>query len=252
MFCAKCGAPLPESSQFCDRCGASTTAQTNPAFAQAALATELGKTSGKALGSLITGIFGLLLFPAAIVAIILGHISRSEIRKSNGGLQGAGMALTGLILGYAGIAFIPMILIIAAIAIPNLLRARIAANEASSVSSVRTIVTAEDVYKSNYLVVGYTCTLSNLDGYGESSPSADHALLIDSQLASGSKSGYRFVLQNCMSYEKGGPGKFQVLAYPVSRNQSGVRAFCSDETGVIRYEPNGSADDCLAKGEPLQ
>src|SRR6266852_2316609 len=75
-----------------------------PASAQVAVPTEAGKTSGKALGSLISGIFGLLLFPVAIVAIILGHISRSEIRKSNGRLQGAGMALTGLIFGYAGIA----------------------------------------------------------------------------------------------------------------------------------------------------
>jgi predicted lipid-binding transport protein (Tim44 family) len=185
MFCAKCGAPLPESSQFCDRCGASTTAQTNPAFAQAALATEPGKTSGKALGSLITGIFGLLLFPAAIVAIILGHISRSEIRKSNGGLQGAGMALTGLILGYAGIAFIPMILIIAAIAIPNLLRAKIAANEASAVHWVRQINNAEITYNLTYPAVGYTCTLSNLGGSEPASPSADRALLIDNSIASG-------------------------------------------------------------------
>ncbi len=106
MFCANCGATLQESSQFCDRCGAPT----NPASAQVAVPTEAGKTSGKALGSLISGIFGLLLFPVAIVAIILGHISRSEIHKSNGRLQGAGMALTGLIFGYAGIAFIPIIL----------------------------------------------------------------------------------------------------------------------------------------------
>src|SRR6266852_9572336 len=105
MFCANCGATLQESSQFCDRCGAPTTTQANPASAQVAVPTEAGKTSGKALGSLISGIFGLLLFPVAIVAIILGHISRSEIHKSNGRLQGAGMALTGLIFGYAVIAF---------------------------------------------------------------------------------------------------------------------------------------------------
>src|SRR5713226_10287701 len=132
MFCAKCGATLQESSQFCDRCGTPTAVQPKPASAQVASPIEAGKTSGRALGSLITGIFGLLLFPLAIVAIILGHISRSEIRKSNG-LQGAGMALTGLIFGYAGIAFIPLILIVSALAIPNLLRARIAANEASAV-----------------------------------------------------------------------------------------------------------------------
>jgi type IV pilus assembly protein PilA len=251
MFCPKCGAPLPESSQFCDRCGAPTTAQPNPASAHVTSPTEAGETSGKALGSLITGIFGLLLFPAAIVAIILGHISRSEIRKSNGRLRGAGMALAGLIFGYAGIAFIPMILIIAAIAIPNLLRARIAANEASAVHLVREINTAEITYNLTYPAAGYTCTLSNLGGSEPASPSPERALLLNDSSASGTKYGYRFVVQNCVRLEKG-EGKYQIVAYPVSRNQSGVRAFCSDETGIIRFDPNASPDDCLANGEPLR
>lgn len=86
-------------------------------------------TSGKAIASLICGIFFFIL-PAAIVAVILGHLSCSEIGKSLGRIRGRGLALAGLILGYFGVAFIPFILIIAAIAIPNLLRARIAANEA--------------------------------------------------------------------------------------------------------------------------
>jgi len=118
MFCAKCGAPLPESSQFCDRCGASTTAQTNPAFVQAAWQPNPARQR-KSSGKFNHGNFRVALFPAAIVAIILGHISRSEIRKSNGGCKEPEWLVTGLILGYAGIAFIPMILIIAAIAIPT-------------------------------------------------------------------------------------------------------------------------------------
>jgi type IV pilus assembly protein PilA len=228
MFCAKCGAQLPESNQFCDRCGAPTSAQTNPS-AVAPLPTGPSETSGKALASLITGILGLPFFPVAIAAIILGHISQSEIRRSNGRLQGAGMAMTGLILGYAGIAFIPIILIIAAIAIPNLLRARIAANEASAVRSVRQIVNAEATYYLAYPDAGYTCTLSSLAGGERSAPSAARTRLIDDRLASGTKNGYQFVIQNCVRPEKG-EGKYQVVAYPVSRNQTGVRAVCSDET----------------------
>ena len=251
MFCAKCGATLQESSQFCDRCGAPTAVQPKPASAQVASPIEAGKTSGKALGSLITGIFGLLLFPLAIVAIILGHISRSEIHKSNGRLQGAGMALTGLIFGYVGIAFIPLILIVAAIAIPNLLRARIAANEASAVHSVRQIVSAEATYYLAYPNAGYTCTLSSLAGGERPSPSAAKTRLIDDRLAMGEKYGYRFVVQNCVHPETG-EGKYQVVAYPVSRNQTGVRAFCSDETGVIKFDTSGSPDDCLANGERLR
>jgi type IV pilus assembly protein PilA len=249
MFCSKCGATLQETSQFCDHCGAPATAQANVASAQSALPTGTGDTSGKAVGSLIAGIFGFF-FPAAVVAIVLGHISRSEIRKSNGHLRGSGMALAGLILGYAGISLIPL-LIIAAIAIPNLLRARIAANEASAVGSVRTINVAEISYLSAYPTVGYACALSTLGGGGQSSPSPDHAHFIDSALESGTKHGYRIVLQNCAN-SGNGHGKYEVVAYPVSRNQSGVRAFCSDETAVIWFDAGGSLDDCLANRLPLQ
>jgi len=75
------------------------------------------ETSGMAVASLV---FGCLFFilPAAIVAIILGHLSKSEIAKSAGRLKGAGMALAGLILGYVGVAFIPFLLIGIAILIP--------------------------------------------------------------------------------------------------------------------------------------
>src|SRR5437879_12596996 len=90
-----------------------------------------------AIASLICCILFFFL-PSAIVAIIMGHLSLSDIRRSAGRLGGRGMAIAGLVLGYTGLAIIP-VLIIAAIAIPNLLRARMAANEASAVGSLRTI-----------------------------------------------------------------------------------------------------------------
>lgn len=249
MFCPKCGAGLQDGSQFCDRCGASTSVQPNSVAAQNGVPIEPGKSSGKALGSLITGVFGLPFFPFAIVAIVLGHISRSEIRKSNGRLQGEGMALAGLILGYAGIAFIPIILIIAAIAIPNLLRARMAANEASAVGAIRTINTAEISYRFSYPDIGYACALQTLGGES-ASPSKEHAGLIDDALASGSKHGYRFVLQNCVNSGSGST-TYQIVAYPATVNQTGVRAFCSDEKAIIKVDPNGSREDCAANGEPI-
>jgi type II secretory pathway pseudopilin PulG len=221
-----------------------------PASTQGVESVAAGRTSGKALASLITGIFGLLLFPASIVAIILGHISRSEIRGSNGRLQGAGLALSGLILGYAGIALIPLVLIVAAIAIPNLLRARIAANESSAVHSIRRIVAAEATYVLAYPDVGYTCDLANLAGSANSASSTTKSQLIGRHLASGTAYGYRFVVQNCLRPDKGG-GKYQVVAYPLSRNQTGVKAFCSDETAIVRFDSGGSPDDCLTHGEQL-
>jgi type IV pilus assembly protein PilA len=247
MFCSKCGDALLENNQFCSRCGAPTTAESNPTAAPAALPIETGETSGKAIGSLITGVCGLLLFPAAIAAIILGHISRSEIRKSNGRLQGAGMAITGLIFGYLVIAFIP-ILIIAAIAIPNLLRARIAANESSAVASVRTLNTAQVSYNSAYPKVGFAASLSNLSGTSCSPPSSTGACLIDTVLASGTKHGYVFALSGVT----GTPAStYQFVASPIVPKQTGVRYFCSLEDGVVRYS-SATISTCDATVDPLQ
>jgi len=250
MFCSKCGAAIPENSQFCNRCGHLVM----PAGAQHTAAPtappptlEPAGTSGKALASLVTGIFGLLLFPIAIAAIILGHMSRSEIRKSNGRLKGDGMATGGLVMGYGAFAIIPFILIIAAIAIPNLLRARMAANESSAVHLVKEINTAEGMYRTAYPDVGFTCTLSNLGGNKSSAPSSDQAQLLEDRVTSGEVHGYRLELRNCVNSEADGH-KYQVVAYPVVRHQTGVRTFCSDESGVVRVDAGGSADDCLASG----
>ena len=198
------------------------------------------ETSGKAVGSLVCGIINI--FPLSVVAIILGHISLSEIKKSAGRLQGRGLAIAGLVLGYLGVAFIPFILIVAAIAIPNLLRAKIAANEAAAMGSVRTLVTAETSYSAMNPTKGYTCSLPDLASAG----------LITGPLASGEKTGYRFELQNCTSETDGGPAtKFQITAVPLKFNATGVRAFCADESAVLRVS-HGSAETCLANSVPLE
>ncbi len=198
---------------------------------------------------MITGIFGLLFFLPAIAAIILGHISRSEIRKSNGRLKGNGMATAGLVMGYGMIAMIPFILIIAAIAIPNLLRARMAANEASAVHTVREINTAEITYQTTYPTAGFTCRLASLGGRNQPTPSAEHAQLLEDRIVAGQNSGYRFVLENCVNTET--DHKYQVVALPLVRHQTGVRTFCSDESGVIKAGEGESAEECLANGSPL-
>jgi len=250
MFCSKCGTAMLDSSRFCDQCGQPAPGQPGTAAPGPAPSLAPEQTSGKALASMITGIFGLLFFFPAIAAIILGHMSRSEIRHSNGRLKGNGMATAGLVMGYGMIAVIPFILIIAAIAIPNLLRARIAANEASAVAALRTVNTAELSYQSEYPKVGFACNLPALGGHGPSAPSADHAQLIDESLAAGWKNGYSFEIRNCV-YDVVEGNKYQVVAYPRVRNQSGVRAFCSDQTGIVRVDAGGSPEDCLSDGRPL-
>ncbi len=144
---------------------------------------------------------------------------------------------------------VAIILIIAAIAIPNLLRARIAANESSAVASLRTINTAEISYNSSYPTVGFSATLAALSGTGASCtpPSSATACLIDSTLASGTKSGYSFALA-------GGSGTpvptYQANANPLVANQTGVRFFCSVADAVIRVSPAGAA--CAGTETPLQ
>src|SRR6201987_2530970 len=87
---------------------------------------------------------------------------------------------------------VAIILIIAAIAIPNLLRARMAANEASAVASIRTINTGMITYNSTYPTVGYATTLAALGGASPCTPSSTTACLIDGVLSAGTKSGYTF------------------------------------------------------------
>ncbi len=139
---------------------------------------------------------------------------------------------------------VAIILIIAAIAIPNLLRSRIAANEASAVGSIRTINTAEVTYASTYPTVGFT-GLANLGGAGGASTGAG---LVDSVLASGSKSSYNFAATAADQTATGVFTTYTVTGDPVSA-QTGQRHFFSDQSGVIRFNISGTAD---GSSTPLQ
>jgi type IV pilus assembly protein PilA len=132
---------------------------------------------------------------------------------------------------------VAIILIIAAIAIPNLLHAKMAANESSAVGSIRTINTAEISYQSAYPTVGYAATLSNLGGISPCVPSSTTACLIPSDLAAGFKSGYNFA-----AIGSGGPPMVQYYAtgVPTVVNQTGIRSFCSFEDAVVRVQPSGA------------
>ena len=126
---------------------------------------------------------------------------------------------------------VAIILVIAAIAIPNLLRARIAANEASAVGSLRSLNTAQITYDSSYPTVGFATTLASLAGVNCAPPGSSGACLIDTQLASGSKSGYSFT-EGGLS---GTPNAtYQFRADPLSPNTTGVRYFCTFADAVIR------------------
>jgi type IV pilus assembly protein PilA len=126
---------------------------------------------------------------------------------------------------------VAIILIIGAIAIPSLLRARIAANEASAVSSLRALNTAQITYQSTYPTVGYATSLSSLSGTSCLPPGVSGACMIDTQLASGTKSGYSFTLTGT----SGTPNAtYQFIASPIAPNGTGSRYFCSFADAVVR------------------
>ena len=139
---------------------------------------------------------------------------------------------------------VAIILTIAAIAIPNLVRARISANETSAVASLRAITTAETSYSTTYPLVGYTCSLTDLGPPAPGSPpNQNGADMLDQILSGGVKSGYQFGLQGC----GGTPSPvYTSSAVPLNVGGTGIRAFCSATPGVINFAPNGLLATCLA------
>ncbi len=136
---------------------------------------------------------------------------------------------------------VAIILIIAAIAIPNLMRSKMAANEASAVGSVRTINTAEVTYSSSW-GIGYAADLASLgsNAAGACTATSTNACLIDNILTGGNKSGYTFAAAGTLA-SNGVNNGFEVNATPVTVGQTGQRAFCSDQSGVIRFNTTGTA-----------
>ena len=149
---------------------------------------------------------------------------------------------------------VAIILIIAAIAIPNLLRARMAANESSAVASIRTINTAQVTYNSAYPTVGFAVGIGNLGGAAGAAcvPSSTTACLIDSVLSNATtvakaKSGYVFsLLGTATTYWAG--------TRPATANTTGIRGFCAIQDAVVRVDPagsNGTSEAACAVFNPL-
>ena len=138
---------------------------------------------------------------------------------------------------------VAIILIIAAIAIPNLLRARMAANESAAASSIRTINTAEVSYVTAYPTDGYG-TLAKLGGTSSAcatGPTNANACLIDDVLATNGgtkgKGGYNFAA----APEGTSNTTYAASAAPVTVGSTGQRDFCSVEDAVVRFSTAGTA-----------
>jgi len=137
----------------------------------------------------------------------------------------AGFSLIELLIVVA------IILIIAAIAIPNFIRSKIAANEAATVANMRNICTAEIAYTTAYSI-GFSATLLDLGGTGI--PSSTSAGLIDDILANGVKSGYQYTYTPTFPDPNGQFQSFTLNTQPQNPGSTGQRYFYTDQSGVIR------------------
>ena len=252
-FCLGCGTSMAEGERFCGNCGTDSSSSATTAPDPAVAFGLPPETSGKAIVSLISSFFSLFL-PFALVAIIFGHLSLSEIRKSPGRLKGRGLAIAGLVLGYLGVIATIGLITFAIISAAKLEKARgtiktgktvytgqVTTKRPSAVSALRSFNTAEIAFAQAHPAVGYTCSVEELS----------HIWGISGDLDQVRKNGYLVTLQGCASAKANGPvTKYQVVAYPTP-GKARLPAFCSNESDVIKIDWSGSPQDCLKKGADL-
>ena len=138
---------------------------------------------------------------------------------------------------------VAIILVIAAIAIPNLMRARMAANDSSAAGSMHAIDAAEVGYFGTYENIGFPATLTPLGGADPCTATAATACFIDNSLATNGggngKSGYSFAASGSSSAGSPNNNQFYATATPNS-NLTGTRAYCSTDDMVVRLQPSGN------------
>ena len=177
---------------------------------------------------LTLALFAFVGAPLFSLAVILGHIARLKLRKSEGRFESWGPSVSGLSLGYFGLAVAAVFFV--SFHNSDLLGGR-SAYEASAIGSLRTINRACEAYKSAHPAAGFPENLAELP-YSEKTPGAEWQ--IDPKIAGGERYGYRFTYIP----KKDGNGQietYEVFADPVSEGRSGTRHFFVDQSGIFRF-----------------
>jgi hypothetical protein len=142
---------------------------------------------------------------------------------------------------------ITVVLILAAIFNPVQVDSRVARNEASAIGSLRALVTLQRRYATDNPSKGFACELAQLRNVTPRNGESDHVALLVSE----SYAGYRFSLTGCEVDPNGVVIRYKATAMPRLPGETGVRAFCEDQTGEFWYATNGSAENCLGERRPL-
>jgi type II secretory pathway pseudopilin PulG len=250
--CKRCGKPLPEVSRQAPRgaqppqqdytgynynagqsynagqdYNAGYNAGYNYAYTPDYSDANAKKRKGHAVASLVIGVLGLFTFGivliGSIVGTILGIVAMKKQSSAPAVYGGRGLAIAGVVVNILGLVMVVPIGIVAAIAIPNLLASRRAANEASAIRTLRTIAAAEDTYRAT-AGAGKYADINQLAAAG----------LIEKQLLSGPKHDYVFNVTVS-------GGDFDATATPTA-DSSNARSFCvSSANGGsgIRFRNDG-------------
>jgi type II secretory pathway pseudopilin PulG len=184
--------------------------------------------TGWATASLVMGIsnfllLGIFLIPT-IVGIVVSVVALNKIKRWPHVYGGKGLAVGGLVTNIVSIVALIPVMIIAAIAIPNLMASRRAANEGATIRALRIIHSAEQTYQST-------------EGNGDYGSLNDlrRTSLISEDMAREIRSGYRYKLE-AVKHTRESLATFTVVAVPTEYGSTGRRSFFIDETGVLRGE----------------
>ncbi|MCA1817743.1 MAG: DUF4190 domain-containing protein [Acidobacteria bacterium] len=243
--CANCGFISFADAEHCKRCGGALQLQLHGASGyspHAAPRFEFGAKpkAGLAVASLVLGVVGFFTFGllgvGAITGLVLGIVAVARANNRPAEFGGRGAAITGIVLNALALVLVPVVGMVAAVAIPNLIASRRAANEASAIAAVRKLASAEYGYAST-AGDGRYADFNELVARGEIAP----------DLADGENHGYRFDVRH-----EG--GDFEVTAVPVEYPSSGRRSFYfSSSDAFLRAADRrgGKADDSATPLEDM-
>ncbi len=227
--CTNCRGNLADFVTVCPYCG---VPQPVPQVQMPQGGWEMPRNSNKAIASLVCGVLFCFGPFANLPAIILGHLSLSDIKRSGGRMAGKGLAIAGLVLGYIGITLSAAYIIFIVIMMRTTMGKGIPVNETTAIINMRAYTEALNKYTQKCPGQGYPKTLASL---GPGAGDCKHANLLDPRLAVQVpvRQGYMFEYSTGVT----GPEKitaFALVARPVTPGFSGQRFFYVDESGVIR------------------